>query len=556
MARTSKRYIEKKSEKTERKVFKAGIYTRLSNERTEEWREKSYSIETQILSCKEYALKENIDVLEVYTDYEYSGTNFERPSFQNMMQDIRDRRINCIIIRDLSRLGREYLEMGRLIDKVFPFLGVRFISVNDKLDTVKETDSKKSFEVTLKNIINDMYATDISVKIKTSQHNRARNGYFIGSVPPYGYKIKKSKEGQKLVIDENVRFIVEEMFDLTLQGKSQYEVAKHFNEKGYAPGMIYYKTGRIYREDDDPEWNKGTISKMLTNPAYTGTLVQGVKQQNLAKGIKQHFVDESQYIICENAHEAIISKEVHERILRERRERKKNHVFSSPMHNFENRDYENRFKGLVINNNTGKELNRRTRIYGKNKDRLYYSFQNERFSGSIKPEKSVFIMERDLDQAISDKISEFIMKTTSKTKFVNRIKARFNKAIDTFKKDIENLKRKNLNEENIIQRAYEEYSLGKIDRDEYLLRREIAQSHMSTFDNEISAIEVNISKLKKESSKSTKWINDLYASKNLEKLPGDLIHSLIEKIIVYDKHEFEIVFKFNIDNLVGGTDDE
>lgn len=556
MARTSKRYIEKKSENTERKVFKAGIYTRLSNERTEEWREKSYSIETQILSCKEYALKENIDVLEVYTDYEYSGTNFERPSFQNMMQDIRDRRINCIIIRDLSRLGREYLEMGRLIDKVFPFLGVRFISINDKLDTVKETDSKKSFEVTLKNIINDMYAKDISVKIKTSKHNRARNGYFIGSVPPYGYKIKKSKEGQKLVIDENVRFIVEEMFDLTLQGKSQYEVAKHFNEKGYAPGMIYYKTGRVYREDDDPEWNKGTISKMLTNPAYTGTLVQGVKQQNLAKGIKQHFVDESQYIICENAHEPIISKEVHERILQERRERKKNHVFSSPMHNFENRDYENRFKGLVINNNTGKELNRRTRIYGKNKDRLYYSFQNERFSGSIKPEKSVFIMERDLDQAISDKISEFIMKTTSKTKFVNRIKSRFNKAIDTFKKDIENLKRKNLNEENIIQRAYEEYSLGKIDRDEYLLRREIAQSHMSTFDNEISAIEVNISQLKKERLKSTKWINDLYASKNLEKLSGDLIHSLIEKIIVYDKHEFEIVFKFNIDNLVGGTDDE
>lgn len=556
MARTSKRYIEKKSEKTERKVFKAGIYTRLSNERTEEWREKSYSIETQILSCKEYALKENIDVLEVYTDYEYSGTNFERPSFQNMMQDIRDRRINCIIIRDLSRLGREYLEMGRLIDKVFPFLGVRFISVNDKLDTVKETDSKKSFEVTLKNIINDMYAKDISVKIKTSKHNRARNGYFIGSVPPYGYKIKKYKEGQKLVIDENVRFIVEEMFELTLQGKSQYEVAKHFNEKGYSPGMIYYQTGRVYREDDDPEWNKGTISKMLTNPAYTGTLVQGVKQQNLAKGIKQHFVDESQYIICENAHEAIISKEVHERILRERQERKKNHVFSSPMHNFENRDYENRFKGLVINNSTGKELNRRTRIYGKNKDRLYYSFQNERFSGSIKPEKSVFIMERDLDQAISDKISEFIMNTTSKTKFVNRIKARFNKAIDTFKKDIENLKRKNLNEENIIQRAYEEYSLGKIDRDDYLLKREIAQSHMATFDNEISAIEVNISKLKKERLKSTKWINDLYASKNLEKLPGDLIHSLIEKIIVYDKHEFEIVFKFNIDNLVGGTDDE
>lgn len=214
MARTSKRYIRKNEEQAQKVFYKAGVYTRLSSERKEEWREKSSSIETQVLCCKEYALKENIKVVNIYTDYEYSGTNFERPQFQEMMQDIRERRINCIIIRDLSRLGREYLEMGRLIDKVFPFLGVRFISVNDKVDTVKDLDSKKSFEVTLKNIVNDMYAKDISVKIKTSKHNRARNGYFIGSVPPYGYKVVKLKEGQKLEVDENVRFIVEEMFRL------------------------------------------------------------------------------------------------------------------------------------------------------------------------------------------------------------------------------------------------------------------------------------------------------------------------------------------------------
>ena len=232
MARTSKRYIRKNEEQAQKVFYKAGVYTRLSSERKEEWREKSSSIETQVLCCKEYALKENIKVVNIYTDYEYSGTNFERPQFQEMMQDIRERRINCIIIRDLSRLGREYLEMGRLIDKVFPFLGVRFISVNDKVDTVKDLDSKKSFEVTLKNIVNDMYAKDISVKIKTSKHNRARNGYFIGSVPPYGYKVVKLKEGQKLEVDENVRFIVEEMFRLTLGGKSQYEVAKHVNTKG------------------------------------------------------------------------------------------------------------------------------------------------------------------------------------------------------------------------------------------------------------------------------------------------------------------------------------
>ncbi|WP_277219215.1 recombinase family protein [Peptoniphilus vaginalis] len=555
MARTSKRYIRKNEEQAQKVFFKAGIYTRLSSERKEEWREKSSSIETQVLCCKEYALKENIKVVNIYTDYEYSGTNFERPQFQEMMQDIRERRINCIIIRDLSRLGREYLEMGRLIDKVFPFLGVRFISVNDKVDTVKDLDSKKSFEVTLKNIVNDMYAKDISVKIKTSKHNRARNGYFIGSVPPYGYKVVKLKEGQKLEVDENVRFIVEEMFRLTLEGKSQYEVAKHFNTMGYATGMVYYKTGRIYRQDGDPQWNKGTISKMLTNRAYTGTLVQGVKQQNLAKGMKQQYVDKSQHIIYENAHEPIISKEDFEKVLQRRADRLKNNAFGAEMHNFE-RDYENRYKGLIFNNATGKELYRRTRIYGINHDRLHYSFQNDTCTGKIDNEVRVFIMERDLDKAMSEKAAEFITKATSKTKLIERVSIKFDENIDELNKDIFKLKAKIEKEEILIQKAYEEYSLGKIDREVYSLKREIALSHIATINNEVIAIEKVVKDLERDKKTSIKWIKDVFSAKKVEKLPADLIHSLVEKIIVYGNHNFEIIFKFNMDSLMGSEEDE
>ncbi|HEM9687538.1 MULTISPECIES: recombinase family protein [Streptococcus] len=555
MARTSKRYIRKSEEQTQKVFYKAGIYTRLSSERKEEWREKSSSIETQVLCCKEYALKENIKVVNIYTDYEYSGTNFERPQFQEMMQDIRERRINCIIIRDLSRLGREYLEMGRLIDKVFPFLGVRFISVNDKVDTVKDLDSKKSFEVTLKNIVNDMYAKDISVKIKTSKHNRARNGYFIGSVPPYGYKVVKLKEGQKLEVDENVRFIIEEMFRLTLEGKSQYEVAKHFNTKGYATGMVYYKTGRIYRQDGDPQWNKSTISKMLTNRAYTGTLVQGVKQQNLAKGMKQQFVDESQYIVYENAHEPIISKEDFEKVLQGRADRLKNNAFGAEMHNFE-RDYENRYKGLIFNNATGKELYRRTRIYGINHDRLYYSFQNDTFTGKIDNEVRVFIMERDLDKAMSEKVAEFITKATSKAKLIERVSTRFSESIGKLNEDISKLKTKTQKEELLIQKAYEEYSLGKIDREVYSLKREIALSHIATINNEVISIEKVVKDLERDKRISIKWIKDVFSAKKDEKLPADLIHSLVDKIIVHGNHNFEIIFKFSMDSLMGGVKDE
>lgn len=555
MARTSKRYIRKSEEQTQKVFYKAGIYTRLSSERKEEWREKSSSIETQVLCCKEYALKENIKVVNIYTDYEYSGTNFERPQFQEMMQDIRERRINCIIIRDLSRLGREYLEMGRLIDKVFPFLGVRFISVNDKVDTVKDLDSKKSFEITLKNIVNDMYAKDISVKIKTSKHNRARNGYFIGSVPPYGYKVVKLKEGQKLEVDENVRFIVEEMFRLTLEGKSQYEVAKHFNTKGYATGMAYYKTGRIYRQDGDPQWSKGTISKMITNRAYTGTLVQGVKQQNLAKGMKQQFVDESQHIVYEKAHEPIISKEDFEKVLKGRADRLKNNAFGAEMHNFE-RDYENRYKGLIFNNATGKELYRRTRIYGTNHDRLYYSFQNDTCTGKIDNEVRVFIMERELDKAMSEKVAEFIIKATSKAKLIERVSARFCESIGKLNEDILKLKIKTEKEEFLIQKAYEEYSLGKIDREVYSLEREIALNHIATINNEVIDIEKVVKDLERDKKTSIKWIKDVFSAKKVEKLPSDLIHSLVEKIIVYGNHNFEIIFKFNMDSLMGGVNIE
>ena len=555
MARTSKRYSTKSQEQSQKIFYKAGIYTRLSSERREQWREKSSSIETQILCAKEYALKENIKVVNVYTDYEYSGTNFERPQFQQMMQDVKDRKINCIIIRDLSRLGREYLEMGRLIDKVFPFLGVRFISVTDKVDTVKDLDSKKSFEVTLKNIVNDMYAKDISVKIKTSKHNRARNGYFIGSVPPFGYKVVKLKEGQKLEIDKNVSFIAKEMFQLALEGKSQYEIAKYFNIKGYATGMTYYKTGRIYRQDGDPQWSSSTISKSLINMTYTGTLVQGVKQQNLAKGIKQHYVDKSELIIFENAHEAIISKEDFEKIQKDRKQRLKNHPFSAEKHDFK-RDYENRYKGLVFNNATGKGLYRRTRIYGKNHDRLYYSFQNNTGTGKIDDEKRVFIMERDLDKAISQKIAEFIIKIVSKAKLIKRVSARFDGSIEKISKDISALKSKAEKEELTIQKYYEQYSLGKIEKEEYSLRRKIALSHIDTVNNEIIAVEENSKELKKEKDRSLRWIEDVFKAKKIEKLSSDLIHSLVEKVVVYGNHNFEIIFKFDIDKLIGGDCNE
>lgn len=549
MARTSRRFEEKKELIKNRTVYKAAIYARLSNERTEEWRDKSSSIETQTLVCKEYALKENIQIIDVFADYEYSGTNFNRPEFQNMMKAIKERKINCIIVKDLSRLGREYLEMGRLIDKVFPFLGVRFIAVSDKLDTIKDMDTKKSFEVTIKNIVNDMYAKDISIKVKTSKINRAKNGYFIGSVPPYGYKVIKEEKGQKLIVDQEVRFIIEEIFRLGLEGKSLLEITKNLNEKNYATPMVYYKTGKIYREENDPQWHVGSVGKMLINQAYAGDMVQGIQSQSLAEGKKKHLADKKDHIVVLDTHEAIISRDDFMNLQKKRKERKANSVFSAKIHDFK-REPENRFQDLIFSGKTGEKLYRRYRIDGIGKKKvLKYLYRIERFNGSVNKRDNLFIMEDDLDKKIISDLRKIMKSITNKTAFTNRIYDRYSKTLDEVKNttlDLDELIRK---EECKIQKNYEEYSLGNVDRNTYLLERDISQSRIKTIEREKSAQEDMMTEIKKDRKKAISWVKDIFSSKSLDKLSKELVESLIEKVIVYANHEFEVVYKFNMESL-------
>ena len=300
-------------------IYRAGIYVRLSNERTENWRNKSQSIDSQIFYCSEYSKKIGINVLKVYKDYEFTGTNFERPSYKEMLNDIKIGKINCIIIRDLSRLGREYLEMGKLIETVFPFLGVRFISVNDNIDSKDGINDKKSFEIAIKNIINDMYVKDISLKVKSSKHTKAKKVYFIESNPPYGYKILKLREGRKLIIDEKIEFIVKKIFSMAIEGKNACFIAKYLNMNNYSSPRRYHNTGEIYRENEEHQWSSFKVRVILNNEVYIGNLVQGVHQQDLIKGMKRCKVNADELIVFKNAHEGIISKEEFEIIKNNKR---------------------------------------------------------------------------------------------------------------------------------------------------------------------------------------------------------------------------------------------
>ena len=282
MARTKKRYeLSTAPEKTKKSptFYQAGIYTRLSQERKEEYRDKSNSLAMQEELCIKEAKEKGIRIVKVYQDYEYTGTNFQRPAFHEMMADIKTRKINCILVKDLSRFGREYLEIGNYIEKVFPFLGVRFISVNDHFDTENKADDKKSFEVTIKNIINDLYAKDISKKVSSTKQAKMKQGYFIGTFAPYGYKAVRKDKGRVLIADEKVREVVELMFDLACKGASQVEIARELTKK-YTTPWQYMKTGEVLRSlDNKKQWNPGAIGQFFENEVYIGNMVQGMHEK-------------------------------------------------------------------------------------------------------------------------------------------------------------------------------------------------------------------------------------------------------------------------------------
>lgn len=269
MARTKNRSRVEAVEETPLQTYRTGIYIRLSKERTESWRNKSHSLETQESLARAFAKEKGLTVTKCYINYEYSGKTFNRPAYQDMMEDIKNGVINCIIIRDLSRLGRNYIEMGQLIDKVFPFMGVRFISINDNLDTLNGLEDKKSFEMEIKNLVNDLYSKDISKKVMAYNIHQASQGYYIGTSAPYGYRIDRQEAGARLVIDNQVKPILEFIFQQAIEGVSMPQITTELNRRGIAVPQSYRRNGQLYRSEQDfKRWHAGNLLRLIKMPVY------------------------------------------------------------------------------------------------------------------------------------------------------------------------------------------------------------------------------------------------------------------------------------------------
>ena len=347
------------------KKFLGADYLRLSNEDGD--KTESNSIRNQRSLIQDFVSRQkDITLVEEYVDDGYSGANYDRPSFQKMMEDVRSGKINCIIVKDLSRLGRNYIETGRYIENIFPVLGVRFIAVNDNYDSADTKNDADQIIVPFKNLINDAYCRDISMKIRSQLEMKRKNGQFTGSYAAYGYK-KDPKDKNHLIIDPYAAEIVRDIFRMKIEGYNNERIAEKLNEMGILIPMEYKRSCGLnfnsgFRSGKNPKWGTSSVLRILKNEIYTGTMVQG-KTRKVNYRVKDCIpVEAENWIRVENTHEPIIDKDIFECVqqlmtLDTRTSPEKDNVYA--------------FSGLLRCGDCGQNLNRRC-VRKKEKKYYYY----------------------------------------------------------------------------------------------------------------------------------------------------------------------------------------
>lgn len=311
------------------KIYNVGIYIRLSREDDDKAYE-SESITNQKSLLLQYAKENNLRVYDIYIDDGYSGTNFDRPDFNRLLNDIELGRVNMVITKDMSRLGRDYIGTGNLIEKYFPEHNVRYIAVTDNIDTF--LDNSNNDIAPFKAIMNDMYAKDISKKIKSSLRAKQKEGKFVGGRTPFGYD-QDPNDKNHLVINEEQVQVVKRIFDMCLEGLTFFKIAKQLTLEGVkTPAQYYSFEWKNNYNLKYGEWHSKTIRDILTNQMYIGDMVQNRRSKVNYKVKKVIRNNPKEYIIVENTHEPIIDKdtffEVQKRIPKNvgRNEKKENHL--------------------------------------------------------------------------------------------------------------------------------------------------------------------------------------------------------------------------------------
>ncbi len=461
-----------------------------------------------------------------------------------MLEDIKSGTVNCVITKDLSRFGRNHIEVGKYLEKIFPYLGVRFIAINDNLDSVQNESQGNNIIVPFKNLINDAYCRDISIKIRSNLEVKRKRGDYVGAFAPYGYQ-KSGSNKNKLEIDEEAAEIVRSIYRMYMKGNSAYKIAEVLNQKDVATPMDYKKdNGSLFytgfKKNMRSEWTHVTVLRILSNPIYIGTTVQGkgtTPNYKVKKKIKR---DESKWNIVEHTHEPIISDIDYKNV---------QELLKMDTRTADSEDKIYCLSGIVKCGDCESNMVKKTVPYGEKKY-VYYVCgghkQNKRLCSnhSIKAEvleESVLKLLNQQIQVISD--MEDVLSGVEE-------KEQRNSGIEKKKQQIAR-KKEEIQKMNALRLdLYEDFKESLLTKEEYLELKQIYSQRIGAAENAMDVLSQEVELLISNQGHLNEWTEEFKKYGYMESLSREAVVSLIDKILVYEKKKgeryprIEVKFKY------------
>ncbi len=531
-----------------KKIYYAAPYYRISMDDGDlavSGKGESNSISNQRSLIEDYVKdKQDIILCGERIDDGFSGVNFERPAFKAMIEDIKAGRINCVIVKDLSRFGRNYIEVGRYVQKIFPYLGVRFIAINDHYDSIDTDDMEDSIMLPFKNLINDSYSRDLSIKVRSQFEIKRKRGEFIGSFAPYGYK-KDPENKNHLVIDEYAASIVRDIFQWRISGISNEKIADKLNEQGvlspaeykHAQGSNYYCG---FGTDKPSKWSPVGVGRILTNQNYLGWVVQGMRTTPNYKVKKVIKKKPEEWITVKNMHDAIISEDdffMVQNLL-------KMDARSSP-----GEECVNLFSGIMECGDCHSRMNRKLVSAGKNpqgKTRKYPYYICSANKNDRNLCSSHMISEKQLEKAVLSAINGHILAMGELKEAISALEGVPLLRDETKQFDMQLLK---VNEEivklqNVNLSLYEDLEEGVIDKKEYFELKQIYKEQMDELEKKKACLKENQELCRLEYIRKNQWMDYFLQYQNFSSLSRNLLLKLVEKIVIYEKKRIKIIFRF------------
>ena len=523
------------------KIYHAAIYLRLSQEDGDisvSDKNESNSISTQRDLIHAFMQKQPDILYETeFCDDGYTGTNFDRPGFNNMMTAVREKRVDCIIVKDLSRFGRDYIESGKYIQKIFPMLGIRFIAINDGYDSADTGNGSNDFVLPFKNLINDSYCRDISIKSRTNLEVKRRNGEFVSNFAVYGY-MRSPDDKHKLVVDEEAAATVRNIFNWKQEGWNAQQIANHLN-KLHIPSPMEYKKkcGQNFRTSfktkTTAQWCAVAVLRSLKNAVYTGVLEQGKTTTPNYKVKTRVVKDESKWARVENAHEAIISPAQFELVQT---------ILGMDTCRAENNDEIYPFSGMIYCADCQSPLVHRAATSNGKKYHYYVCSGNKRDKNSCTTHNiKCDLVEEVVLATVQAHISMAIdidnaMSQVNSLDWEQREVRKINAQLAALELDIEKFSR-------IKMELYEDLKSGLITKDEYHSFKEDYDARIENIKLQVSNLISRRNAIQGGLTSAQGWFAQFRKYENIDKLTRNTIVSLIERVEINDNKDIHVKFR-------------